>query len=154
MKGDWRKVTLGEISEIFDGPYATPKKTDSGPVFLGISNLANGRIEHSTTQHLSAEFICQMLNTQAMHDTVSGYATGTTVNMVPVEALYIPGTVLPPPQLVATLSTIVETTRFRQEELIEESRALAAQRDALLPRLESGEMRVGEPTALLAVLPK
>ena len=51
----WREVTLGEIAEIFDGPHATPKKTASGPLFLGISNLANGRIDLSTTQHLSED---------------------------------------------------------------------------------------------------
>ena len=51
--GGWSEVTLGEISEIFDGPHATPQKTGSGPVFLGISNLVNGRIDLSTTQHLS-----------------------------------------------------------------------------------------------------
>ena len=33
----WRKVSLGDIAEIFDGPHATPKKTSDGPVFLGIS---------------------------------------------------------------------------------------------------------------------
>ena len=55
MNGWWHKVTLGEIAEIFDGPHATPRKTDSGPVFLGISNLANGRIDLSTTQHLSED---------------------------------------------------------------------------------------------------
>ena len=93
---------------------------------------------------LSAEFICQMLNTQAMHDTVSGYATGTTVNMLPVDALRIPKIALPPPQLMATFSAVVETTRFRQEELTEESRTLACQRDAVLPKLMRGEVRVGD----------
>ena len=51
----WREVAVGEIAEIFDGPHATPKKTDSGPVFLGISNLVNGRIDLSTTRHLSED---------------------------------------------------------------------------------------------------
>ena len=55
MNSKWRKVTLGEIAEIFDRPHATPQKTDSGPVFLGISNLVNGHIELSTTQHLSED---------------------------------------------------------------------------------------------------
>ena len=55
MTGGWREVALGEIAEIFDGPHATPQKTDRGPVFLGISNLVNGRIDLSTTQHLSEE---------------------------------------------------------------------------------------------------
>ena len=48
-------MTVGEIAELFDGPHVTPRKTDSGPVFLGISNLSNGRIDLSTTQHLSEE---------------------------------------------------------------------------------------------------
>ena len=76
-----------------------------------------------------------------MHDAVSGYATGTTVNMMPVDALKIPPMVVPSSQLVTTFSTISETARVRQEKLIEESRALAAQRDALLPRLVSGEVK-------------
>ena len=49
----WRQVNLGDIAEIFDGPHATPKKTEDGPVFLGISNLVNGRIDISTAEHLS-----------------------------------------------------------------------------------------------------
>ena len=55
MGNEWIQVTLEEVAEIFDGPHATPKKTDSGPVFLGISNLVNGRIDSSTIQHLSED---------------------------------------------------------------------------------------------------
>ncbi len=51
----WREVPLGKLAEIFDGPHATPPKTDSGPVFLGISNLANGRIDPSGSEHISEE---------------------------------------------------------------------------------------------------
>ena len=55
VKSAWHEVALGDIAEIFDGPHATPRKTNSGPVFLGISNLVSGRIELSTTQHLSED---------------------------------------------------------------------------------------------------
>ena len=55
MLGGWREVALGEIADVFDGPHATPQKTDSGPVFLGISNLVDGRTDLSTTQHLSED---------------------------------------------------------------------------------------------------
>ena len=55
MGNEWIQVTVEEVAEIFDGPHATPKKTDSGPVFLGISNLVNGRIDSSTVQHLSED---------------------------------------------------------------------------------------------------
>jgi len=51
----WCEVPLGKLAEIFDGPHATPSKSDSGPVFLGISNLANGRIDQSGSEHISEE---------------------------------------------------------------------------------------------------
>lgn len=47
------QATLGEIVEIFDGPHATPKKTDSGPVYLSISSLKQGRFDLSESAHLS-----------------------------------------------------------------------------------------------------
>lgn len=47
---------MGDICEsIFDGPHATPKKTESGPVYLGISNLIGGRLNLTNTEHLSEE---------------------------------------------------------------------------------------------------
>ena len=95
---------------------------------------------------LTADFVCQLLNTQAMQGTTSGYATGTTVNMLPVDALSIPSIAVPPPQLVTTYSEIDAAARNRQEHLIDESRSLANQRDALLPKLVSGAIRVGANT--------
>ena len=53
--GEWRERPLGELAEIFDGPHATPTKIDDGPVFLGISNLARGRLAMAETAHLSEE---------------------------------------------------------------------------------------------------
>lgn len=91
---------------------------------------------------LSPDFVCQLLNTKAMHDTVSGYATGTTVNMLPVDALVIPLVTVPPTQLVNTFTLVAEATRMRQEFLVAESHHLAAQRDVLLPKLISGQLRV------------
>lgn len=55
MAGEWREMALGELVEIFDGPHATPAKTDEGPVFLGISNLAQGRLDLSNTERLSED---------------------------------------------------------------------------------------------------
>ena len=53
MVDKWREVKLGEIAEIYDGPHATPKKTESGPIFLGISNLSRGLLDLSNTEHIS-----------------------------------------------------------------------------------------------------
>ena len=72
------------------------------------------RVQPPSGSGLSAEFLCHLFNTQAMHDTVGGYATGTTVNMLPVAALRIPPMVIPPTQLVNVFTTIAETARRRQ----------------------------------------
>ena len=101
------------------------------------------RVRPKSSLGLTHEHICQLLNTQVMHDAVSGYATGTTVNMLPIDALRIPKIVVPPTQLLIAFTTIAEAARIRREQLIEESRSLAAQRDALLPRLVLGEIGVG-----------
>lgn len=53
--GSWRKVAIGDLADIFDGPHATPAKTREGPVFLGISNLLRGRLDLSDTEHLSED---------------------------------------------------------------------------------------------------
>lgn len=52
----WEFTTIGDVCEaIYDGPHATPKKTLDGPIFLGISNLQNGRLVLTNTDHLSEE---------------------------------------------------------------------------------------------------
>ncbi len=52
----WIQMTIGDVClGLFDGPHATPKKTDSGPIFLGISSLVNGRLDLSDTEHLNEE---------------------------------------------------------------------------------------------------
>jgi type I restriction enzyme S subunit len=76
-----------------------------------------------------------------MHDIVSGYANGTTVNMLPIDGLRSPLIVVPPARAISAFGGIAETARMRHEEIIEESRTLAALRDALLPKLISGELR-------------
>ena len=100
------------------------------------------RVRPKSSCSLSSDFVCQLLNTKAMHDTISGYATGTTVNMLPVDALVIPPVVIPPIQVVNAFNMVSDITRMRQEFLVAESRHLAAQRDALLPKLLSGELQL------------
>ena len=100
------------------------------------------RVKPLNGSGLSPDFLCHLFNTRWMHDTVSGYATGTTVNMLPVDALQISKIVLPPPTLVTTFTAFAGTARSKQEKSIKESHTLAAQRDALLPKLVSGEVEV------------
>lgn len=55
MKKGWQVKKLGEISDVFDGPHATPKTVDSGPIFLGIGALQDGIINLGETRHVTEE---------------------------------------------------------------------------------------------------
>lgn len=46
-------TTIAEIADVFDGPHATPEKTESGPYFLSISSLEKGRLYLPKSAHLS-----------------------------------------------------------------------------------------------------
>ncbi|MEO8276914.1 MAG: restriction endonuclease subunit S [Thermoanaerobaculia bacterium] len=56
MLGKGRTITtISGVAEVFDGPHATPKTVDRGPVFLGISALQDGKINLGETRHVSLE---------------------------------------------------------------------------------------------------
>jgi len=55
----WQSVRIGDVAEVFDGPHATPAKVDSGPIFLGISSLDNGRLILSESERVSEEDFVQ-----------------------------------------------------------------------------------------------
>ena len=45
-------TSIGKIADVFDGPHATPEKTESGPWFLSISSLKGGRLMLRESAHL------------------------------------------------------------------------------------------------------
>ncbi len=51
----WPRLRIRDFAEVFDGPHATPPKTNAGPVFLGITSLVDGRLDLSSAEHLSEE---------------------------------------------------------------------------------------------------
>ena len=51
----WDVLPIGEVAEVFDGPHATPKTVDSGPLFLGISAVQDGKINLGKTRHVTLE---------------------------------------------------------------------------------------------------
>jgi type I restriction enzyme S subunit len=51
----WPRARVGDVAEVYDGPHATPTKTLTGPVFLGISALNRGRLDLTNTEHLSED---------------------------------------------------------------------------------------------------
>lgn len=54
MKFEWPKVPIGSVClGIYDGPHATPPPSESGAIFLGISNFVNGRLDFSNIRYIS-----------------------------------------------------------------------------------------------------
>jgi len=49
----WSNRRIGDLCEVFDGPHATPKKTEQGPYYLSISSLEKGTLKLSKSAHLS-----------------------------------------------------------------------------------------------------
>lgn len=52
----WEKVCVKDVAlGIFDGPHATPPESDSGAIFLGIPNFANGQLDLSNIRYISED---------------------------------------------------------------------------------------------------
>ena len=119
----------------------------------GIASHHIYRLRPKPESPLTGTFLCWLLNSPQMHDVVSGYANGTTVNMLPIDGVQKPPVVCPPARLVAAFDSLVLNAEGRREEMISESRTLAALRDALLPKLISGELRLKDAEGFLASTP-
>lgn len=46
---------IGNLAALFDGPHATPQKTQTGPWFLSISSLKRGYLDLAESAHLSED---------------------------------------------------------------------------------------------------
>ena len=100
------------------------------------------RMRPRNSGRLSTPFLHLLLNSQWMHDLVSGYANGTTVNMLPIDAVQKPMVSVPPRALLEAFDALALGLEYRREQAVRESRTLAVSRDTLLPKLISGEIRV------------
>jgi type I restriction enzyme S subunit len=115
------------------------------PALFGTPGIASHhiyRLRPRSGSPLTAAFLCWLLNSPQMHEVVSGYANGTTVNMLPIDGLQKPLVARPPTALVSLFDSLAVTVERRREEMISESRTLATLRDTLLPTLVSGQLRV------------
>jgi type I restriction enzyme S subunit len=52
---DWADYLIDDIADVFDGPHATPEKTERGPWFLSIASLNDGRLDISESAHISED---------------------------------------------------------------------------------------------------
>jgi type I restriction enzyme S subunit len=100
------------------------------------------RIQPKPTSYLPAWFTYLLLRTSRFHEVVAGHSNGTTVNMLPLDGLQKPRFALPPEELVKRFGKLFLPTQRQADSIHDENVTLAALRDALLPKLISGELRV------------
>lgn len=112
------------------------------------------RVKLDSRSTLTPLFLCHLLNSRSMQAVVSGYANGTTVNMLPPDGLQLPEFVLPPRELIQSFDQLATLTNERREQVTWENQATAALREVLLPVLISGGMRVGWVATTLSGLAK
>lgn len=98
--------------------------------------------------HLTPVFFYHLLRDGWFHRIVSGYTNGTTVNMLPPDGLEKPRFVVPTEDVYLQFDTIAQNALAKAEAIHFENRKLAAIRDALLPKLISGELRIPDAERL------
>jgi type I restriction enzyme S subunit len=102
------------------------------------------RVRCKASSPLTPGYVVSLLNDPRWHYWISGFSNGTTINMLPLDALQMPLLVVPPSRLVQAFDHLATAAHERCEANLQESSRLAALRDALLPKLLSGEVRVPE----------
>ncbi|MFH0959526.1 MAG: restriction endonuclease subunit S [Pseudomonadota bacterium] len=102
------------------------------------------RVRHKPSSAFSPHYLVELFNNRRWHYWISGFSNGTTINMLPMDALEIPLLVVPPIELVKKFTVLAEAAHLQVENNKEQSRNLATMRDTLLPKLLSGEIRVVE----------
>ncbi len=87
-------------------------------------------------------YLVELFNSSRWHYWISGFSNGTTINMLPLDAMEKPLLAVPPCKLIDRFTSLANAAHDRVEDSRRESQTLAALRDALLPKLISGELRV------------
>lgn len=107
------------------------------------------RVDVKAHSHLSRIYLFHLLREPRLHRTIWLYANGTTVNMLPTDGLSMPKIVVPPRDIVEMFTRLVEPMGRAQEVLHDQRVTLEAIRDALLPRLLSGQPPFRVPQAIV-----
>lgn len=100
------------------------------------------RVRPRGTSYLTPPFLYFLLQSRSFHETVASYTNGTTVNMLPIDALERPLFVMPSSALLKRFDEIVSSILLLIEQNRSQGDVLATIRDTLMPKLLSGEVRV------------
>ncbi len=98
------------------------------------------RVRHKPSSPFSAHYLVELFNNRRWHYWISGFSNGTTINMLPMDALEMPLLVVPPVELVKKFTALAEAVHLQVEDNKQQSSTLATLRDTLLPKLLSGQL--------------
>ncbi|WP_131822067.1 restriction endonuclease subunit S [Salipiger thiooxidans] len=116
------------------------------PHFFGPTGLFSQhiyKVEPKAKSALSREWLYLLLSVSPKGQEIRSYSNGTTVNMLPMDALELPEVLVPPHSVVEAFDAAAKPMFARKESIEVENQTLATLRDTLLPRLMSGDLRVG-----------
>jgi type I restriction enzyme S subunit len=203
----WTVRKIGEITEgLYDGPHATPPEAEDGPVFLGIGNLLQNRIDLSEIRHISeadwprwtrrvtpregdivftyeatlglfamipgwlrcclgrrlalirpkadardTHFLYHTFTSRPFQEfLLSRTVAGATVDRISLLEFPSYPVLLPRPSLIKRFEGVARPLWDKINANLQQNESLIAVRDALLPKLLSGELRVNEADRLAA----
>ena len=115
----------------------------------GIASHHVYRLRARDKGRISTRFLHLLLNSRRTHDFVSGYANGTTVNMLPVDAVQRPAVLVPASALIEAFDSFALRSERRREGTVRQARTLDGLRDTLLPVLVSGGIRFSDAETLV-----
>lgn len=98
------------------------------------------RVRPKTESVITKQYLAELFRDRGFVSTIQGYSNGTTVNMLPLDALKMPKIVRPNSELVSIFSSQASSLRQLIEQNYLQNQTLSELRDGLLPRLMSGEL--------------
>jgi type I restriction enzyme S subunit len=131
------QTDLTQRAEVIGRPVRIPQRSKSGNLIasLDLVIVRPGPL-------LSREALLAILSTQAFHDHAMAYCNGTTVLHMGARAVPEYEFHLPSEDAVRAVSSMMSPLLQKHDGVLAENRSLIELRDALLPKLMSGEIRV------------
>jgi type I restriction enzyme S subunit len=117
------------------------------PERFGIGSLYSHhlyRVRPKASSPMTSRYIYLMLMSPRLRQVIVGYSNGTSVNMLPNDALERPKVAVPPAETIRRFDEFVSPLLAKQEQLQLESETLARLRDLFLPKLMSGQISLKE----------
>ena len=146
-------VTMTDLSKASDtlGYPAFVPSPPSGHRFLHNQRL--GKIVISNPNRVNRLFLYRLFCEQDYRDEILASATGTTVKHTSPGRIKTFKTIFPPPELMSLYERVTKPQHLRAMYNRSESVTLTTLRDALLPKLIAGEIRVDDRENLLEAMP-